>query len=100
MINTPEFRIAKIVAIVLVCVGAINWLTYANISEGNLVHNLLKNKDGSVSTAEKIVYDLVGIAGIFLLVVTVMHFTKYGLNYNLCSALPAGGDLKCYKLLE
>lgn len=100
MIDTPQFRIAKIVAIVLVCVGAINWMTYANMSEGNLVHAALKNKDGTISTAEKLVYNLVGLSGIFLLIVTAMHFTKYGLSYKLCSAIKCmPGDLECYKLL-
>lgn len=99
-LNSPTMKYIKLVCVALVCVGAINWLTFVNLENGNLVHRYLQNEDGSVSNAEKAVYNLVGVAGIILAALTICHLSKYGIDYKLCSALKcAPGDLECYKLL-
>ncbi len=72
--STQTMKMIHNIAMVLVIIGAINWgfsVMRADRGGKNLVHSLVGTK-GSVDTpsqynkAEKFIYTLVGLAGLFL----------------------------------
>ena len=58
------------ILLLIVIIGALNWLFYANDGHG-LVNQFLGNKDGSMSKVEKITYMVIGISAIVLLVLKI-----------------------------
>lgn len=63
-------NIIMTILLLIVIIGSINWLFYANDNRG-LVNQLIGNKDGSMSKAEKITYMVIGISAIILLVLKI-----------------------------
>ncbi len=66
MNRTDPLRVVNLVALILVVIGALNWL-FVGLFGYDLVASLFANGFGTLDTLSRIIYTLVGLSGVWLL---------------------------------